>query len=39
VEVLERSGLWCLVDVLDVVGEVMDLQGWVHGRYLHRPAS
>jgi uncharacterized protein YraI len=39
VEVLERSGLWCLVDVLDVVGEVMDFQGWVHGRYLHRPAS
>jgi N-acetylmuramoyl-L-alanine amidase len=39
VEVLERFGLWCLVDVLEIVGDVMDLQGWVHGRYLRRPAS
>jgi N-acetylmuramoyl-L-alanine amidase len=32
--VLEEQGSWRLVDVLDVVNGLMDLQGWVHGRYL-----
>lgn len=38
VEVLEESGSWRRVDVLDTVNGVMDLQGWVHGRFLARPA-
>jgi N-acetylmuramoyl-L-alanine amidase len=36
VEVLTRQGSWWLVDVLDTVGGAMDLQGWVHSRYLER---
>lgn len=36
VEVLRQQGSWRLVDVLDDVNGVMDLQGWVHGRYLER---
>ena len=36
VEVLDQQGSWCLVDVLDPINDIMDLQGWVHGRYLRR---
>ncbi|MFH0873179.1 MAG: N-acetylmuramoyl-L-alanine amidase [bacterium] len=36
VEILQREGSWALVDVLSVVGGVMDMQGWVHSRYLQR---
>lgn len=36
VEVLKEEGLWRFVDVLDEVNGIMDLQGWVHGRYLKR---
>ena len=32
--VLEEQGSWRFVDVLDVVNDVMDMQGWVHGRYI-----
>jgi N-acetylmuramoyl-L-alanine amidase len=34
VEILDTQGSWCFVDVLDTVEGLMDLQGWVHGRYL-----
>lgn len=34
VALLEQSGLWWRVDVQDTVGEVMDLVGWCHSRYL-----
>lgn len=34
VEILDSRGSWRLVDVLETVNDVMDLQGWVHGRYL-----
>jgi N-acetylmuramoyl-L-alanine amidase len=34
VALLERQGLWWRVDVLDTVGEVMDLVGWCHSRFL-----
>lgn len=33
VEILDQSGVWRFVEVLDGGGEA-DLQGWVHGRYL-----
>nr|NIS68464.1 N-acetylmuramoyl-L-alanine amidase [Pseudomonadota bacterium] len=36
VEALDQQGSWRLVDVLGTVNGVMDLQGWVHGRYLRR---
>ena len=36
VEILDRAGTWAQVDVLDDVGGIMDLQGWVHMRYLKR---
>lgn len=36
VELLKREGSWALVDVVDVVNEVMDMQGWVHAGYLRR---
>ena len=36
VEVLGERGSWRRVDVLDAVQGAMDLQGWVHGRYLRR---
>lgn len=36
VDVLEENGSWRRVDVLDTVGGAMDLQGWVHGRFLSR---
>ena len=34
VEVLESDGSWRRVDVLESIGGVMDLQGWVHSRFL-----
>lgn len=36
VEVLAREGLWWQVDVVGTVNGVMDLQGWVHSKYLKR---
>jgi N-acetylmuramoyl-L-alanine amidase len=36
VEIVGQKGTWRLVDVLDVIDGIMDLQGWVHGRYLRR---
>ena len=33
-ELLSRSGVWCEVDVLDVVRGEMDISGWVHSRYI-----
>lgn len=36
VEVLSESGSWRFVDVLEQVNGIMDLQGWVHSRYLQR---
>lgn len=36
VEILTQQGSWRMVDVLDLVGGDMDLQGWVHSRYLER---
>ena len=35
-EIVQRDGVWALVDVLDVVNDVMDMQGWVHTRYIKR---
>jgi N-acetylmuramoyl-L-alanine amidase len=34
VEILRQEGVWKFVDVLDEINGAMDLQGWVHGRYL-----
>lgn len=34
VAVMEQQGLWWRVDVQDTVGDVMDLVGWCHSRYL-----
>lgn len=36
VAVLGESGLWREVEVLESVGGIHDIQGWVHGRYLRR---
>ncbi len=36
VDILESEGSWRFVDVLEEVRGEMDLQGWVHGRYLRR---
>ena len=36
VEILESNGRWHFVDVLDLVNDSMDVQGWVHGRFLRR---
>lgn len=36
VVVLGEEGSWRFVEVEEVVNEVMDLQGWVHGKYLRR---
>jgi N-acetylmuramoyl-L-alanine amidase len=33
-EVLERSGKWCRVEVLDTVHGDADLDGWVHGGFI-----
>lgn len=35
-ELLESSEAWLRVSVLDVVDGDMDLEGWVHGRYVRR---
>jgi N-acetylmuramoyl-L-alanine amidase len=35
-EVLGTNGSWYQVDVLDTVNGVMDLQGWVHSRYVRQ---
>jgi N-acetylmuramoyl-L-alanine amidase len=35
-ELLETSGSWHQVSVLDIVGGDMDVEGWVHGRYVRR---
>jgi len=34
--ILQEHGTWRLVDVIEEVNGVMDLQGWVHSRYLRR---
>jgi N-acetylmuramoyl-L-alanine amidase len=34
VHVLSEQGNWRRVEVLEVVNGVMDVEGWVHGRYL-----
>ncbi len=36
VEIINSKGSWRFVDVLEKVNDAMDLQGWVHGRYLRR---
>jgi N-acetylmuramoyl-L-alanine amidase len=36
--ILKEQGSWRFVDVLKTVNGVMDVQGWVHGRYLKRVA-
>jgi N-acetylmuramoyl-L-alanine amidase len=38
VEVLAQAGSWRQVDVLEPIGGLHDVQGWVHGRYL-RPVA
>ena len=35
-DVLASHGVWRQVDVLDTVDGDMDLNGWVHGRYIRR---
>jgi N-acetylmuramoyl-L-alanine amidase len=35
-EIVKRKGVWALVDVMETVNEVMDMQGWVHTRYIKR---
>jgi N-acetylmuramoyl-L-alanine amidase len=37
--VLDTRASWRFVDVRDVVHDVMDLQGWVHGHYIERVAT
>lgn len=39
VEVVRQQDSWRLVDVLDAVGGVADIQGWVHHRFLARAPS
>ena len=36
VAVLERQGVWWQVDVLETAGDVMDIVGWCHSRFLAR---
>jgi N-acetylmuramoyl-L-alanine amidase len=36
VELLDQQGSWRLADVPETIDGIMDLQGWVHGRYLKR---
>jgi N-acetylmuramoyl-L-alanine amidase len=36
VEILREQGTWRLVDVIGKVKGEMDIQGWMHGRYLAR---
>lgn len=35
-EILEHQGVWCHVDVLGLVKDMPDVQGWVHQSYLRR---
>jgi N-acetylmuramoyl-L-alanine amidase len=35
-EIIKREDLWALVDVLDKVDDIVDLNGWVHTRYIKR---
>jgi N-acetylmuramoyl-L-alanine amidase len=35
-EIVRREGLWALVEVLDVIEEIIDLEGWVHTHYIKR---
>jgi len=37
-DILDESGSWLQVDVLDEVNGTIDLEGWVHGRYV-RPVQ
>jgi N-acetylmuramoyl-L-alanine amidase len=37
--ILDRAGVWALVDVQDTIEGIMDLQGWVHTRYIQRVAA
>jgi N-acetylmuramoyl-L-alanine amidase len=39
VEVLEALGRWRLVDVLEPVQGEADVEGWVHGAFLHRVST
>jgi N-acetylmuramoyl-L-alanine amidase len=39
VEVVRQHDSWWQVDVMDTVGGIMDIQGWVHHRYLERMAD
>ena len=32
--VQREQGNWRFVDVLDTVNDIMDMEGWVHGRFL-----
>lgn len=38
VEVLNRAGVWAMVDVVGETSGEGDVQGWVHGGYLRRPS-
>lgn len=38
VEALEKSGNWWRVEVLDTLGGDMDIEGWVHSRFLKSQA-
>ncbi len=35
-DVLDEQGSWLQVDVLDEVNGIIDLEGWVHGRYVRQ---
>lgn len=37
-EILDEAAEWRLVDVLEAPGDLTDLQGWAHGRYLRERA-
>lgn len=39
VEVLTSQGSWRMVDVLDAIAGEIDVQGWVHSRYLERVSA
>lgn len=36
VEILDYSGNWRFITVLETINDNMDLEGWVYGRYLQR---
>lgn len=35
-EIVNRQGFWAFVEVLDVVQDIADLEGWVHTHYIRR---